>query len=261
MKVTEHPPGAPSWVDFASPDLAATTAFYTALFGWTAHAAPEEEAGGYTIFNKDGLPAAAAGPVFTEGQPPAWTWYAATADADETARKVEAAGGKVLMAPFDVLDAGRMALFIDVNGTSFAAWQPGTMRGAGVVDEPGAHSWTELMTRDPDAAAEFYGRVLGWTTKVNNLPDLPPYTEFQLDGRSVAGMMPMVGEQWPAELPDHWMVYFGVEDCDVSAERIIELGGTVSVPPTDVPGIGRFAVAGDPAGAFFAIIASAPPAG
>jgi predicted enzyme related to lactoylglutathione lyase len=254
MKVTMHKPGAPSWVDLASPDLAATKAFYTELFGWTAHTAPEPEAGGYTIFNLDGVPAAAAGPQFNEGQPPAWTWYAAAPDADETARKVEAAGGKVLMAPFDVLDAGRMAVFLDTSGTPFSIWQAGTMPGAGVVDEPGAHSWTELMTRDPDAAIEFYGRVLGWTAKTNANPDMP-YTEFQLDGKSVAGMMPMIGDAWPADLPDHWMVYFGVADCDAAAERIKALGGSVSVPPTDVPGTGRFAVAGDPTGAFFSIIA------
>jgi predicted enzyme related to lactoylglutathione lyase len=254
--VHDHRPGAPSWADLASPDLAATRAFYTALFGWTAHIAPQEEAGGYTIFNHDGVPAAAAGPLFHEGQPSAWTWYAATTDADETARRVEAAGGKVLTAPFDVLDAGRMATFLDTNGTPFSVWQAGTMRGAGVVDEPGAHSYTEPMSRDPDAAAEFYGRVLGWTPKRNANPD-KPYTEFQLDGRTVAGMLPMIGEAWPADLPDHWMVYFGVADCDAAAERIRQLGGSVSVPPTEVPGHGRFAVAGDPTGAYFSVITMA----
>jgi len=66
-----------------------------------------------------------------------------------------------------------------------------------------------------------------------------PYTEFQVDGRSVAGMMPMIGEAWPADLPDHWMIYFGVADCDASCEQVRSLGGSVSVPPTDVPGVGR----------------------
>ena len=130
------------------------------------------------------------------------------------------------------------------------------MLGAGVVNEPGAFAWNELMTREPDAAVEFYGRVLGWTAKVNANPDMP-YTEFQIDGRSVAGMMPMIGDAWPAELPDHWMVYFAVEDCDVAGTKIQELGGTVSVPPTDIPGIGRFAVVSDPAGAFFSVITMA----
>jgi hypothetical protein len=84
-----------------------------------------------------------------------------------------------------------------------------------------------------------------------------PYTEFQVHGRSIAGMMAMVGDAWPAELPDHWMIYFTVDDCEATCERIRELGGSVSVPPTDIPTIGRFAVAGDPAGAFFAVITMA----
>jgi len=68
-------------------------------------------------------------------------------------------------------------------------------------------------------------------------------------------MMPMIGEAWPDDLPDHWMIYFGVADCDASCEQVRSLGGSVSVPPTDVPGVGRFAVVADPTGAFFSVIA------
>jgi predicted enzyme related to lactoylglutathione lyase len=234
MKVTEHRPGAPSWVHVATPDLAATTAFYTALFGWTVDE--------FSIFRLDGIPVAA----LRAADLPAWTWYAATTDAGETARKVEAAGGKVVTA----------TAFLDPNGTPFSVWEAGTVPGAGVVDEPGAHVYTELLTRDPDAAAEFYGRTLDWTPVFNGNPD-KPYTQFQLGGRTVAGMMPMKGEAWPADLPDHWMVYFGVADCDAAVERLRRLGGSVSVPPMEVPGHGRFAVVGDPTGAYFSVITMA----
>ena len=71
------------------------------------------------------------------------------------------------MAPFDVLDAGRMAVFLDAGGTPFSIWQAGTFAGAQVVTEAGAFRWNELMTRDPEAATELYGRVLGWAPKVN----------------------------------------------------------------------------------------------
>ncbi len=255
MNVSEYAPGVPCWVDLGSPDVEASKAFYSALFGWAPQPSPPD-AGGYTIFQKGDSPVAAVGPLFTEGQPPAWMWYAATPDAEEVARRVEASGGKVLIAPFDVLDAGRMAAFLDTSGTPFSVWQAGNFPGAMTVTEPGAFAWNELMTRDPDAAVDFYGRVLGWTAKVNANPDMP-YTEFQLDGRSIAGMMPMIGDAWPADLPDHWMVYFAVEDCDAACEKVKELGGPVSVPPTDAPGVGRFAVVGDPTGAFFSVIALA----
>lgn len=253
MRVNEYAPGVPCWVDLGSPDVEAAKAFYGALFGWAAQPSPPE-AGGYTIFHLCDAPVAAVGPLTDEGQPPAWNWYAATPDADETARRVEASDGKVLVAPFDVLDSGRMAVFLDPTGTPFSVWQAGVFPGAQLVTEAGAFAWNELMTRDPEAATEFYGRVLGWTPKVSGNPDVP-YTEFQVGGRSIAGMMPMVGEAWPADLPDHWMIYFAVADCDASVAKVRSLGGSVSVPPTDVPGTGRFAVVGDPSGAFFSVIA------
>jgi predicted enzyme related to lactoylglutathione lyase len=255
MKVSEYAPGVPCWVDLGSPDVEAAKAFYSGLFGWTPQPSPPE-AGGYTIFHKGDDPVAAVGPLMGEGQPPAWSWYAATPEADEVARRVEAACGKVLMAPMDVMDAGRMAVFLDTSGAAFSIWQARDFPGAAVVTEPGAFAWNELMTRDPDAATEFYTRVLGWTAKPSANPDMP-YTEFQVGGRSIAGMMPMIGDAWPADLPDHWMVYFAVEDCDAACEKIKELGGTVSVAPTDAPGVGRFAVVGDPTGAFFSVIALA----
>jgi predicted enzyme related to lactoylglutathione lyase len=253
MKVNEHKPGSPCWIDLGSPDVAASIAFYTALFGWTAYTTPDPAAGGYTVFHQGDSPVAGVGPLFAEGQPTAWSWYAATTDADETARKVEAAGGKVLMAPFDVLDAGRMAAFLDVNGTAFSVWQAGQMTGAGVLREPGALTWVELMTRDPDPAIEFYTRVFGWSAKPSSNPEMP-YTEFHFGDEFFGGLMPMIGDEWPAELPDHWMVYFAVEDTDATCARIQELGGTVSVPPSDIPNVGRFAVVGDPAGAFFSVL-------
>jgi uncharacterized protein len=251
MKVTQHKPGTPCWVDVASPNIETTTRFYTNLFGWTA-GEPTPEAGGYTMLFKGDAPVAAIGPIMGEGQPSAWSWYVAVNDADDIAHRVESAGGKVLVAPMDVLDAGRMAVFLDPSGTPFAIWQPGTMPGAGMIREPGSLSWVELMTRSPESAAEFYPRVFGWQVKETTEP--MPYTQFGLDDDFFAGMMRMSGEQWPADLPDHWMVYFEVEDPDATCERIQSLGGTVSVPPTDIPGVGRFAVVGDSTGAFFSIV-------
>jgi len=253
MKVTEYKPGTPCWVDLGSPDVAASIAFYTTVFGWTAHTSPYPAAGGYTIFHEGDSPVAGVGPLFTEGQPPAWSWYAATPDADETARKVEAANGKVLTTPFEVLDAGRMAIFLDVNGVPFAVWQAGQMIGAGIQREPGSLCWIELMTRNPEPAVEFYTKVLGWSAKPSTDPEMP-YIELHIDDDFFGGVMPMVGDQWPAELPDQWVVYFAVEDTDATCARVQELGGTVMVPPQEVPNVGRFAAVTDPQGAAFSVI-------
>lgn len=251
-----YEPGEICWADLSSPNPERAAAFYTALLGWTTEVAPEPEAGGYTTFLLDGEPVAAVGPTQQEGQPATWMTYVATDDADATAAAVAAAGGTVLAEPMDVMGYGRMLVFLDPGGAVAAAWQAGSMAGAEAAGRPGATSWHELTTREPDISRAFYGAVFGWESR-----DVPfeggTYVLLERAGAAVAGLMPMVGDEWPADLPAHWMVYLEVEDPDAVAERAGPLGGTVSVPPTDTPA-GRFAVLTDPTGAVFSIIRSDP---
>ncbi len=249
-------PGFPNWVDIGTSDPEATTAFYTGLFGWRANVSTDPRYGGYTLFTLDDEPVAGAGPLIEAGQPVAWNSYFATVDADATARRVESAGGKVLSAPFDVGDQGRMAVFLDPAGASFGVWQGADLPSAGLLDAPGALTWNELTTRDVEGALAFYDAVFGWAGRDRPL-DGVPYLVWQKDGQLVGGMMPMVGDVWPADLPPHWMVYFAVDDCDATAARAAHLGGTVCVPPTTIP-MGRFAVLNDPQGAVFSILADVP---
>jgi predicted enzyme related to lactoylglutathione lyase len=254
MKVTQYDNGVPNWADLGSADLAASKRFYGTLFGWD----PLEggpESGGYAIFHKDGAAVGGVGPLQGPDQPPAWTIYLATDDADATAAKVEASGGKVLMAPMDVMDQGRMAIFMDPTGAVFGVWQKITFPGAQLQQEPGALSWTELATRDAEAATQFYRSVFGWSAGVEEMQGVP-YTIFRVGDSGVAGMMQMT-EQYPPEMPSFWTPYFGSADVDATAAKVQELGGTVLVPPTDIPEVGRFAVISDPQGAFFSIIKNA----
>jgi predicted enzyme related to lactoylglutathione lyase len=253
--MTAPTPGVPNWVDLGTADLEDAKRFYTDLFGWTAHVSPDPEFGGYTIFNLGGLPVAGAGPLFGEGQPTAWSTYIATADSDAIAARVEAAGGKVLVAPFDVLDQGRMAAFLDQAGAPFSVWEPVMMRGAEIFDVPGALTWNELTTRDIEGSKTFYGTVFGWTARDSSVSGLP-YVIWEHGGESIAGMQPMNGPDWPDDLPPHWMVYFAVADCDESAALVLHLGGRVVHPPTSFA-MGRYAVVEDPEGGTFSILASA----
>jgi uncharacterized protein len=247
---TEHPPGTPSWVDIGT-DVEGAKAFYGELFGWeSADAGPAEETGGYGFFSKEGKMVAGFGPKQDPG-PPHWTTYVAVADADDTTQKVEAAGGNVVVAPMDVMGAGRMAVFQDTGGAHFSVWQAGEHRGVQLSQEPGTLAWVELSTRDPEGSKPFYESVFGWTAETHE--GEMPYTEFHNDGPSVAGMMTM-SEHVPAEVPPHWLVYFGVEDVDETVERAGGLGGEVVVAPTDVPDMLRFAVLRDPQGAVFGVL-------
>jgi predicted enzyme related to lactoylglutathione lyase len=251
-EISEHAPGTPSWVDLASPDPDASARFYGGLFGWTApDPGPVEETGGYRMLQRDGRDVAGLGPTQAPDQPAMWTTYVSTDDADAVTAKVQEAGGRVLMEPLDVLGAGRMAVFADAGGAVISVWQPQSHSGAAVVNEPGSLCWNELATRDIEEAKRFYAAVFGWSADTNASGDTS-YTEWKLGDRTVGGMIQM-NDEWPAEVPAHWMVYFAVEDIDAATRKVEELGGRISVPPTDTPA-GRFSVVNDLHGAVFSII-------
>lgn len=245
-EMSSYEPGVPSWVDMGARDLNSVTRFYTQLFGWET-ADQGEEAGHYTIVSKQGKQVAALSPMQEGGGPPHWATYFNVADADETARRVEQAGGKVLMDPMDVMDAGRMAVFADPTGAVFSIWQPGSHIGAELVNEPGSLVWNELSTSDLERAKAFYSAVFGWGWGGSD-----DYAEFQVSGRTVGAVMPRP-EQMPSEVPDSWLVYFASDDLDGDLQKAVELGATTFVGPTEIPGAGRFAVLADPEGAAFAL--------
>jgi hypothetical protein len=253
-EITSYQPGTPSWVDFATPDIAASVEFYGGLFGWEA---PEmensEQTGGYRQATKNGRPAAGIMPVMQEGQSPAWTTYVSVEDAEATAAAVKDAGGTVVVGPMEVLDLGKMAVFTDPGGAFFGVWQPAAFAGAGVVNEPGAIAWNELNTRDLAAAKEFYGAVFGWQFQDQEM-GAETYTMIVLGDRPVGGILDLTARQVPEEIPPHWQVYFGVEDTDAAIETAKGAGGAVMMEPIDIP-FGRFAILTDPQGASFAVIA------
>lgn len=256
-EMTAYDHGVPCWSDLATTDQEAAKTFYTALFEWGSRDEPIP-GGTYTMFTLRDRNVAACfqmGPEQAAGMPPAWATYIAVDDVDDAAARIAPAGGTLMGEPFDVMDSGRMALAVDPGGAVFGLWQAKDHVGAEIVNEPGSLTWNELATRESDAPAGFYSDVLGWETKKSEVP--MEYWEFHAGGRSVAGMMRMT-EQWPPDVPPHWMVYFAVADCNATAEKAEELGGKVAVPPTDIPP-GRFAVLSDPQGAMFSVITLAEP--
>jgi predicted enzyme related to lactoylglutathione lyase len=250
--MTAPTPSVPNWVDLGTADLEDAIRFYTGLFGWSAYVSPEAESGGYTTFYLNDLPVAGAGPLYGEGQPTAWSTYISTSDADAIADRVEQSGGQVLVAPFDVLDQGRMAAFVDPAGAPFSVWEAGMMRGAEVFDVPGALTWNELTTRDIEGSKKFYGSVFGWAARDSSVSG-QPYVLWEQSGQTVAGMQPMLGNEWPDDLSPLWMIYFSVGDCDDSAAAAQQLGGRVAIPPTSIA-MGRYAVIEDPQGGTFSIL-------
>jgi uncharacterized protein len=265
----EH--GVPCWVETWQPDAEAAVAFYTELFGWEAEEARPDADRRFFMCRLRGHDVAAIGspPPFPD-LTPVWGTYIWVDDPDETVAKAIEAGGTALKEPFESLDGGRMAILADPAGAVFGVWQPGSHRGAQVVNEAGAWSMSPLHTRDPEAAAAFYRAVFGWEPEemegvgasLMRLSGFVGGEPLQPVPRDVVSVMaPMNPDQFSDDVPPHWSIDFWVKDADATAKRAAELGGAVIVEPFDVPGIGmRQAVLADPQGATFSITrAPGPP--
>jgi uncharacterized protein len=250
---TAWPSGTPCWVDLGVDDIARAVTFYSQLFGWDIEPGPPE-AGGYRMCLKDGRPVAGIGPQQAPpGTPPFWTVYIASADADETAGKITAAGGQVPVAPMDVLDVGRMAVAADPAGAAFGIWQARSHTGLGLANEPGSMCWNENFSRDMDGNQAFYRAVFGYEYGDMSSPEFR-YATLKLDGKEVGGIG-QLGSGFPPEVPAHWSTYFAVEDTDAAVAMVTKAGGSTTREPWDTP-YGRMAVVSDDQGAAFSLMST-----
>ena len=265
-------PGVPCWVDTSQPDPEAAVDFYRGVFGWEFEdVMPPESEGRYFMARLRGGDVAAVGSI-PEGAPPMamWNTYIWVDSADDAVSKVRDAGGGVLMEPFDVMDAGRMAVVTDREGAAFSLWQAKRNKGAQIVNEPGSLSFNGLGTRDVEAAKSFYGSVFGWSTLDvgggTEMWTLPGYGDhLERDNPDlrkqlaetggppgfedvVASINPLPDDQ--PDTPPHWSVTLATGDADATASRATELGGTLVVPPLDAPWV-RMTIINDPQGATF----------
>jgi len=249
-----HAPGTFCWADLGTTDPAAAKRFYAGLFGWSFDDRPMGPDQFYTMCDIGGKHVAALYPQQDDersaGIPPHWQAYIAVDSADKAAARATELGGKLLAPPFDVFEAGRMAVVQDPTGAVIALWEARNHAGAGMVGDPGAIVWNELATGDTAKAAAFYSGLFGWTGEEMKMEKFT-YTTFKLGDQMAGGMMPILPE-WRG-MPPNWGIYFAVENVDASAAKAEQLGGTISSPPADIPGVGRFAVVRDPQGAMFSL--------
>ncbi|WP_265522603.1 VOC family protein [Oerskovia flava] len=245
------PPGAPIWNDLGTSDVPRSVAFYGELFGWEFRDFGEEF-GHYGVLTHRGAAVAGLGPLMAEGQPVVWSVYLYAPDVADTLARARAAGAEVMVDAMAIPGQGVMAMVGDPSGAAVGLWEPAGMAGFEVADEPGTPVWHELLTRDIDAALPFYEGVMGWTTRVES--DAPGfrYLVQESGGQELAGLMD-ASTVLPEGIPSYWGVYFGVEDADAAAERVVALGGSVLQGPLD-SAHGRVAVVADPLGATFSVI-------
>jgi uncharacterized protein len=249
---SSYTPGTFCWVDLTTADQGGAKAFYTALFGWEAHDQPIGDGAVYSIMLVEGKQVGAISPQPAAqrgaGAPAAWNSYVAVTDADAVAARAAELGATLHAPPFDVFDAGRMAVIQDPQGAYFAVWQPNEHNGAQLVNAPGAFSWNELASPDVDGSAGFYGELFGW--KITAMEGMPMRYLVIANGERSNGA---ITELTPPA-PPHWLVYFAVEDIDAGLATLAELGGSKIAGPIDI-GIAKIAVVADPQGAVFALYA------
>ncbi|MFG2354411.1 VOC family protein [Streptomyces sp. NPDC048521] len=227
--------GVPCWVDAQLSDVEAGKRFYGELFGWSF-----QEAYGSSVWARLGDDRVASLAPKTDGRmPTVWTVSFATSDAAALARRITAAGGQVVMAPFPVGDLGTAALAADPEGAVFGLWQAGTHPGFGRRREPNTFVWAELYTRDTAAANAFYG-------------DLFHDALFGTGAEPDFGRAD-VTDVFPAEMPPHFLTHFRVTDLEDALGAVRRLDGRVQAPPFETS-YGRVAVVTDNQGASFALL-------
>ncbi|MFG2307589.1 VOC family protein [Streptomyces sp. NPDC048566] len=242
------PEGVPCWVDAQLPDVEAGKRFYGELFGWTfprpaEPAGPEAAALPMVLAERDGAPVAGLTPKTDGRMPTVWTVYFATPDVRALCRRVTAAGGGIITAPTGLAGPsgplGSAALVTDPEGAVLGLWQADGHAGFGRRHARGTFCWAELYARDTATVDRFYGTLFHDAL-------------FGPDATPDFGRVPVTGV-FPAEMPPHFLVHFGVGDCEEALRSVGRLGGRVQVPPFEAS-YGRVAVVTDNQGASFAVL-------
>ncbi|MFY8275270.1 VOC family protein [Pseudoalteromonas sp. SSDWG2] len=256
MADNNYPQGHFCWVELCSTNWQEGKDFYSSLFQWTPDDQPIGDGVYFTMLKQqqDDIAAMYQMPIDqqVQGVPSYWLSYIAVDNVKTMTEKAKELGATVVHGPHDIPGAGEMVLLCDPCGAMVALWQGKGHKGSKHKSITHTPYWFELATRELQVSVHFYAQLLG--AKIEQKPmEGMEYTLLTIDDEPVAGMLAM-DEQWPDDIPSHWMVYFAVDDCDGQTQRAQELGAQVCVQPTSVPEVGRFSVLNDPQGAVFSII-------
>lgn len=252
--------GSFSWNQLNTTDLVKAEAFYTKLFGWESKREDMGQWGPFAVIRNEGQDIASLMQMpDAAGSQSHWLSYVWVEDIDAAYGKMQGLGGKAFVAPTAIPGVGRFAVFADPGGALLAMFEqvPPVDPAKAAPAGPGTFCWYECTTREDAACIAFYTALFGWTTSSMDMGAAGAYTIFHNQGEQVAGLMPMKGPEWPTDMPAHWMPYVAVADVDATFARVETCGGQGCVPPTNIPGVGRFAVLDDGCGGFVSIFRGA----
>jgi predicted enzyme related to lactoylglutathione lyase len=240
------------WYELTTPDVDAAQKFYPRFTGWGIQPFDKD----YTMWTNGGTPIAGmfrlTDQMRQQGVSPNWMPYVETSNVDDTAAKAASLGGRVMVGPQDIPNAGRFAVLQDPQGATFGVLKPGNPGGAwdgtAVV---GRFSWHELMTTDYVQAFQFYRDLFGWEkTGEMDMGGGQNYFMYGKGDKAYGGMFNRFGDM--ASMQPFWLVYIHVRDVGKAVDAASKGGGVVQRPQMDIPG-GSIAILGDPQGAGFAL--------
>ncbi len=235
------------WFEYDSADPKKAQGFFGELFHWGTKGMPIPGGGEYPMIT--------LGNDMLGGYPPArgghaaWVTHLQVQSTKDSAAKVKALGGKVLVPPVD-MGMGTYALVSDPFGASFALWQPAKPEGTGdYKNVANAFCWNELGCADPAKAVAFYQAIGGFEVSKMEMPD-GTYYQLLSEGKGRAGIR---AHSMPGA-PTAWLPYVHVTSADKIVEQATRLGARVVMTATDIPTIGRIAIFLDPQGVGLGIL-------
>jgi len=249
-------PGKFVWFEHVSNDVAKARAFYEPLFGWhVERISMGDGAPPYSMIHNDNIGIGGLTTPERPATPSHWTSYVSVPDVDSVFDAAVAAGAMPLMAPVDFGPVGRGALIADPTGATLNLWRSAEEdRADSDVTPVGDWIWNELWTTDVPKALAFYERVIGYSVEAMDMGEQGTYYQLKAGGKARAGLTRSTNQG----APSMWLPYVRVDDCDAKSAQAKKLGAQVLLAPSDIPGVGRFAILLDPLGAALAILKPAP---
>lgn len=246
---TPYLPGKFVWFELLTQDIDKAMHFHDDLFGWRSSRVPMGDGEPYPMIHngEQAIGGYRQGPPGVKSH---WVSYLSVPDVDAAHAAAVAGGRRIMLAPTNYGLAGRACAMADPTGASFCVWKGAGGDPADDDKTPaGGWFWNELWTSDDKTALAFYESMFGFTHEAMNMGPMTYYV-LKAGGRSRAGLCQSVN---PAA-KSMWLPYVAVSDCDETAKKVTRLAGEMLAPPTDIPGIGRFAICTDPTGAAVAFI-------
>jgi predicted enzyme related to lactoylglutathione lyase len=240
------------WFEYVSKDINKAQGFFGELFNWGVQKVPMPQ-GDYAMISA-GERTIGGYMATPDGAPPNahWLSHLAVANAKATCEQIVSLGGKIGKQPFAVGDHGTMAVAFDPLGSYLALWQP-AKDAAQPAPTDNTFCWNELASDDPDKSVAFYQAIGGFSHKAQDMGPMGTYHVLESGGQPRAGIMKRAMPQQPTQ----WLPYVQVASADATSAKAAKLGGTIVVPPMDIPNVGRFSIFTDSQGAPLGILQAA----